>query len=108
MGGCGIAVPTGLGKVNIATWIVPNGDAIRGCCRLATAGWRASKAPRSWNAILSGSNVSTAAPMAIDTAPLRRRRQRHTAPFSLHPTPECPATALPPAGDNATDFLWSD
>ena len=33
---------------NMAAWIVPKGDAMRCCCqRLATAGCRASKAPRS-------------------------------------------------------------
>jgi len=42
--------------------------------------------------------------MAIDAARLRRRRPSETAPRSLNATPQRPATAPPPGGDNATDF----
>ena len=40
--GRGIAVPSGLGKLNVAAWMVPNGDAMMClCARASTAGWLA-------------------------------------------------------------------
>jgi hypothetical protein len=44
-------------------------------------------------------------PMAMSAALIRRRRTGETASRSLNATPQRPATALPPGGDNATDFF---
>ena len=47
-GGSGIPVPTGCGKLKVAAWIVPNGDAIMWArARCDTSGCRAISAARS-------------------------------------------------------------
>src|SRR4029079_5256612 len=51
--------------------------------------------------------MSSAAAMAFDAAFLRRRRPSETASRSLNATPQRPATAPPPGGDNATDFFMA-
>jgi hypothetical protein len=44
----GISVPIGCGRLKVAAWMVPNGEAIR-CLRKCspTPGWRAMKAAKS-------------------------------------------------------------
>ena len=47
-GGSGIRVPIGCGKLKVAAWMVPNGDAIMWArARCDTSGWRAINATRS-------------------------------------------------------------
>jgi len=72
-------VPTGRGRLNMAAWMVPNGEAIR-CARAraVTAGCRTNNAPRSWKAMLEGNRVSTNAPTPTG-AHLRRGRLPDTA-----------------------------
>src|SRR3990172_3560803 len=91
--------------------MVPNGEAIR-CARAraATAGWRASNAPKSWKAIVLGSSVKTSAPIPTGTKPFgtsrRRRRLRDTTicPLTRHRTKCCPR--LPPDWRQCDKFFY--
>lgn len=87
-------VPIGCGMLNVAAWMVPKGEATT-CWRqrMATAGWRASNAPKSWNPICVGGAARTTAPNPIRTS-LRARPFCDTALTTLNATRNAVATCL--------------
>src|SRR5262249_6321043 len=108
--GSGMESPAALATLNLASWMVPNGEANAAFWERSTTGCRASNAARSWcpTSLDSSSNIRTPRPKGVPRPPsglLRDATISRLAPAPANRKQHPPAGTRRRDGANASDFL---